>query len=489
MDVKLTSTGQFEERVIRVSSVAFEESQSFVEKIDDEVWQSIEFEIPAGERMTIGFDKLFGIDEVKINIELKTRPYETGDGPADMNELLDFLETQPDVRYWEIPTQRAGARSYKISFFQNLDHQHPSSGSFSQYTILNHVSKSEPMVLHTQGYHLDENGILEITNFLGANELQVENRFHGASTTSEIPEDYEYLEPKQIAADLHRYVELFKPFYDQSWLSSGNSKSGSSAFFHRQAYPDDVAVTFTKVTSLNHDFLGAENLEFLDTLGPAECRENIRAFQRRALEKQMEVLPLLIERHHRNYYTYDLIEGRELGSLKYMVALFEWTFWRKFGVEYCEQFTNAEYMSSEDIAFYLSEVVGSWSNDSWLQPTLFPIVYERQRYLGSFDVFEHHLKDQLDFESRPSSFFFDYNVEYDPSHLLNLRTWVENEASSMAFLYGEYDPWTGSKLDISNNPDLIEKIVLEGNHNAFLSQLSEEDREDILDYIKSYLYQ
>jgi len=69
----------------------------------------------------------------------------------------------------------------------------------------------------------------ELSEMLGANQLDVEHRFYGES----IPEDFDwqYLTIEQATADYHHINDIFNTFYSKSWVSTGISKGGQTSIF------------------------------------------------------------------------------------------------------------------------------------------------------------------------------------------------------------------------------------------------------------------
>ncbi|WNG31553.1 hypothetical protein F0U62_16010 [Cystobacter fuscus] len=55
--------------------------------------------------------------------------------------------------------------------------------------------------------------------------------------------DLGLLTVQQAAGDYHRVIGAFKPLYSGHWLTTGGSKGGLAAVFHRAFYPDDVDAT------------------------------------------------------------------------------------------------------------------------------------------------------------------------------------------------------------------------------------------------------
>ncbi|HQU60312.1 MAG TPA: S28 family serine protease, partial [Saprospiraceae bacterium] len=124
---------------------------------------------------------------------------------------------------------------YELNIRQPLDHKDPSKGYFYQRAFLSHRSFDAPMVIATEGYSRPSNRLYELTQYLGANQVDVEHRYFGASMPDSL--DYTYLNLEQATADLHHIRQLLGQLYPKAWVSTGISKGGQTTFFYRYFYP------------------------------------------------------------------------------------------------------------------------------------------------------------------------------------------------------------------------------------------------------------
>ena len=120
-------------------------------------------------------------------------------------ELERQLFNLPDVIFEQIEAPPDFEVAYELKIRQPVDHLDASKGYFYQRAFLSHRSFERPMVINTAGYAKRSNGILEITNFLDANQIAVEHRYFGESLPDSL--DYRYLTLKRATADLHHIYQ------------------------------------------------------------------------------------------------------------------------------------------------------------------------------------------------------------------------------------------------------------------------------------------
>ncbi|MFW5753298.1 MAG: S28 family serine protease, partial [Marinilabiliaceae bacterium] len=207
---------------------------------------------------------------------------------------------------------------------QPLDHDHPEKGTFRQRVWLSHRSVESPLVLVNEGYMAPRNYTSELADILEANQVIVEHRYFGQSVPDSI--DWKHLTIEQSARDHHRIVEMLKPVYEGRWVNSGISKGGQAAMIHRAFFPDDVDVTVAYVAPFNLEKEDERLIHFFDSVGTAEQRKNIKAFQKEVLKRKDELMPLFKEMAENQGYTFrmGMEKAFELVVLEYPFSLWQW---------------------------------------------------------------------------------------------------------------------------------------------------------------------
>lgn len=184
------------------------------------------------------------MDEYQVNNNEKEQPE---DEPLS-DEISKKLESIPGVSDVEIQLSQKdeNVRGYYFYVTQLVDHSDPSKGTFGQRCFLSFKGNDSPVVLETEGYHMEDSldnifaGDLPV--YLNANYLSIEHRYFGKS----LPEPYEdidftYLYTDQAAADLHAIVTLMQKHLfprKNKWVATGTSKGGITTTLY--AYYSDM---------------------------------------------------------------------------------------------------------------------------------------------------------------------------------------------------------------------------------------------------------
>ena len=153
---------------------------------------------------------------------------------AQKENIEQRLSELPDISFERIKRTGDYEFVYILKVRQPLDHFDTTKGFFHQKVYLSHKSYEQPTVMYVHGYQLKGNGIFELTSFLEANQIAVEHRYFGQSMPDSV--NYNYLNLKQVTADLHHIRQLFNSIYTKKWVSTGISKGGGTTIFYRYFY-------------------------------------------------------------------------------------------------------------------------------------------------------------------------------------------------------------------------------------------------------------
>jgi len=236
------------------------------------------------------------------------------------DEIVDELKKHlPGISIEEMDAGQHFNRVFKILIDQPLDHQNPSAGTFQQKIYLSHVDKKAPNVIATEGYSCRYR-VYEPTEFLQANQIQVEYRFFGESKPENY--DYKYLTNEQAMDDLHRIRTLLGKIYCKKWLSTGISKGGTTTLIYKATYPEDVEVAFPYVAPLPMAREDKRCDENHLSRGTEDCRNRLEHFQREILKDRDQIIPWVDSLRLLNNMTFDLVGLEE--AFEY--AVLEFTF-------------------------------------------------------------------------------------------------------------------------------------------------------------------
>ncbi|MCO6477434.1 MAG: hypothetical protein J5I94_12465 [Phaeodactylibacter sp.] len=392
----------------------------------------------------------------------------------------------PDVVFKKIDVPEGFEAAYELQVRQPIDHEDPSKGYFYQRAYLSHRSFDAPMVIATEGYHRPSNRVYELTNYLDANQLDVEHRYFGASLPDD--PDYRYLNLKQATADLHRVRELFGQLYSQPWVSTGISKGGQTAIFYRYYYPDDVAASVPYVAPLNLEIKDKRIYTFLDTIGSDACREAIREVQLRLLKEREEALPRLewYARGAGYKFTYlSLEEAFEYGVLEY-----PFSFWQ-VGAATCADIPDADeagldailehFMTVTGLDLFTDESMAAYASHYWQAGTEMGYYgYETEDFKGLLKALS----------GEPSAVFMPGKapMTFEPGLVRKVYDWTQTEADEMIYINGGVDTWSATGVPPTNAVDSRWYIMPGKDHtNARIKNMSEADREQLLSTLRKWM--
>lgn len=398
--------------------------------------------------------------------------------PGCSVDLADRLRAIDGMTVEELPTSLEGYRFFSLHYDQPADHAQPDGATFPQAMTLLHRDAEAPMVLVTRGYgNPSSDSRTELAQVLDANQLSVEHRFFNASTP--LGGDWELLTIEQAAADHHRIVEAIKPLYTGVWISTGASKGGMTATYHRRFYPEDVDATVPYVAPISFGAPDDAYLGFLATRGTASCRNALSAVQREVLERRESMISLINDRY--GDLSYDRVGGLDR-ALEMVTIELPFGFWQYSGESYCSQIPSTT-ASDVQVFDFMDDFVGWYFASDFIFDYYDPYFYQAQTQLGYPAVARDHLADLLQTdvpdleEGLPPE---GTDPTYDPAVMIDIAQWLSDQGERFLFIYGGNDAWTGGAFDIGDATDSYVFVDPGGTHGAHIGSLDPADRDQVL---------
>lgn len=397
------------------------------------------------------------------------------DGPGSTGDLEEGLRGLEGVTFIEFPTDTAPYKFYVLRFLQPVDHADPDGPQYEQRVSLLHRDLEAPMVALTSGYwdYYGDNPY-ELTTLLAANQISIEHRYFGESRPE--PTDWSTLTIRQMADDQHRIITALRTIYRGAFLTTGGSKGGMTATYHRRFYPDDVDGTVPYVAPLSFGAPDPRYAPFLDTIGPQTCRERIRAVATAMVRDHRAVLRARAQAQAtegEHEYTRIALSP----ALESAIVNLEWAFWQYFGVNFC-----TEVPLPDGDAMQLWEFLDRIS----------PVTDNDDESIAQFEPYYHQAYAQLGYPDGGAAYLDPYTVFADADYegalpagvpvydggaaMTDIDTFVKTESSRMLFIYGEWDPWTGGAYTLGQAADSLLLVQPQGAHSARLGRLGEADR-------------
>jgi hypothetical protein len=380
---------------------------------------------------------------------------------------------------------RGGAgpyRHFELVYRQPVDHGDPDGPRFTQTMTLAHLSETAPLVLMTEGYrNMWRFDVAEVAVLLRANQLVVEHRFFGESRPA--PADWTFLTIEQAAGDHHRIVEALRPIYTGPWISTGYSKGGMAAVYHRRFFPDDVDGTVPYVAPISFGAPDARYIDFIAAIGHPACRDALQAVQRETLLRRDTLLPRL------DPASFARIGGAE-AAFETVVLEVPFTFWQYLGESFCSSVPVVPGAGDDALFAFVDSSVGFASASDSEMEQFAPYYYQAHAELGYPDVARTHLADLLRTavpsieEGLPPIGAPD--PPYDPAAMEDVASWLATAGRRLLFVYGEHDPWTTGAFDLGAAADSFSLVVPGGTHAFAISDLPAADRAAAFDALERW---
>lgn len=401
-----------------------------------------------------------------------------------VRDLAEALRAVPGVKeVKEEPAPEPGVRAFTCAFEQPLDHSAPGGRTFRQSFGLRYRSSQAPMVLAVLGYDMPEPFTeAEPARLLGANQVKVEHRYFGTSNPESAP--WEDLNIRQAATDLHALVLALKPLFPGPWLSTGESKGGGAAVYHRRFFPRDVAGTVAYASPNDLDRADKRYTPFLESLGGEGVAQRLRAWQQAVLDHWDAVRAIVAAN-----YAQRGLSPEPLGLDKCLqLALVEGPFnlWQNHGAALAAEVPDAD-APAEQLFAFLSKIYAptgvTGAFNSYTFTGYQPYFYQAATQLGYPAQREDHLKGLpfpglSDLANLPP--FDGVPKVHDPAPMRDIQHWVDISAERILFLYGGKDPFTAAAFTLTHAASARDNHLLVApgaNHWVTLEDLPEDRRE------------
>jgi hypothetical protein len=380
------------------------------------------------------------------------------------------------------------ARCFELRFGQPIDHSRLHEAQFTQRLFLIHRGCDRATLVADWGYEgfgfFDD----ELSALYQTNALWIEHRYQGESVPATPEWDWRALTIANGAADMHRVIKTFRRYYDGRWVSTGASKGGITALYHKYIYGSDLDGTIPYVAPASRARVDPEYQAYLETRLPPPCGQELRDAQVAALTTRREMMLQRLAAH---------APGQESLALEYMTAHLDWGFWQYFGVRFCNQVPTA---ATSDAAFF--QFFASFSGLGFART---PSVSQEMRY-GALSYewlteqgFALQINAQvlpllqqpqsrLTMEDQFQLMFPGITLpDYDGSLTADTRTWVRNLAEDVLLIYGEYDPWSGGAMDAPARASSARFFAPGATHSARLAGLVPEDEAAAIEIVSRLL--
>jgi hypothetical protein len=397
--------------------------------------------------------------------------------------LEESLKQLPNVTVQKITGDTTYADYYELYFTQPLDHENPEAGTFKQRVLLGHHAIEKPMVVEIQGYNIWTERAGELSKLLNANQITIEHRYFKNSMPDSL--DWKYLNIKQAAADQHAIIQALKTIYNNKWITTGISKGGQTTIYHRYFYPNDVDVSVPYVAPQNLAREDKRIHKHLATVGSKECRDKIYQFQLACFKNKKNILPLAKTHAEEKGYSFSmgLEKALDLSILEYSFAFWQW------GGTKCEDIPSPDAEAS--ILFkHLVRVSGM---DFFDEISLKPSLAFYHQALTEIGMYSYEIEPFKPYINYKNDLTFDHVFPNDPTRKFNpesmkkVNNWLQNDAEKMLFIYGEWDTWSATAVDLKENTKCKKFVNPEGAHGTRIRNFPPEMKNEIISTLEEWL--
>ena len=405
---------------------------------------------------------------------------------AQQTDFEKFIADKPGITLKKTgPPNNGFAEGYELFIVQPLDHHHPGNGSFKQriWVSLRDTVDAHPVVMVTEGYSANRNYESEPAFLLNANQIIVEHRYFSESAPDTL--DWQYLTVEQAATDHHEMIKLMKGFFKGKWITTGVSKGGQTAIYHRAFFPDDVDVTIPYVAPINFAREDPRIFEFFHKVSFESKRKRIHDFQRLVLEKQDTMKVMMKKQASVKGWTFRMgyEKAFDIAVLEYPFSLWQW------GHD-INQIPDST-ASNEEIFDNFTKV-SSFSyecDQEWEK--IEPFFYQAYKELGYYAYVSGDLKPLIkgfDSDTISSDIFAPGGdtLRYIPQTMQFVMKSLKKNDPEIIAIAGENDPWGSTSLVVDDLPNAYKFVKPGGCHLSRIYNLPDEMKEQVYKLLEEW---
>lgn len=378
--------------------------------------------------------------------------------------------------------------NYEIWFEQPVDYEDSSKGSFKQRVFLGYENPEQPVIVELKGYGMGSEKAGELANHYKANQLSIEHRYFNNSRPEEI--DWNTLTVKNAAKDQARIIDAIRNalYPNTKFISTGISKGCQTVMLHRRYFPDNVDACVCYVGPLNFEREDPRVYKFLKEVSTQNNRDKVKAFQDLCFENREALLEMMKTAAIEKDMSWEF--GVEK-AIDYTILEYSFAFWQ-WGTP-IENIPTGE-VSPEEIYRHLINVVGysffEEKSVESLQPYFWAALTEQGIYGYETAPFKKYLNTDKDIYTFDWAFPEGFSKSFDYAPMQEVKNFLDYVAEDMLFIYGEYDSWSATAVELENdtkNRELYKYVLPEGSHTTRIKSFSPEKQKEIYDIIDAWL--
>ncbi|OUR98374.1 aminopeptidase [Flavobacteriales bacterium 33_180_T64] len=377
--------------------------------------------------------------------------------------------------------------NYEIWFEQPIDHNDASKGAFNQRVFLGFESPSLPVIVELRGYGIGTERAGELAAHYSANQLTIEHRYFNNSRPNTI--DWNTLTIENAAKDQTAIINSIRNvlYPEAKFITTGISKGCQTTMAHRRFFPNNVDASVCYVGPLNYKREDPRVYQFLKTVANQKDRDKVIAFQELCFKNRAALLQIMKDEALNKNMSWEF--GVEK-AIDYTILEYSFAFWQ-WGIS-LENIPNQE-VSLETIYTHLIDVVGYGFFEEKavnnLQPYFWAALTQQGIYGYETAPFKNYLNTEVIYK-------FDWafpegiSKSFELKPMQEIKSFLDNSAEKMLFIYGEYDAWSATAVELSNTAqkrELYKFVKPKGDHKTRIKSFTTTNQKSIYDIIDKWI--
>ena len=377
--------------------------------------------------------------------------------------------------------------NYELWFEQPIDHNDASKGTFKQRVFLGFENPSKPVIVELKGYGIGSDKAGELAAHYEANQLAIEHRYFNNSRPENI--DWNTLTIENAAKDQAIIIDAIRDalYPKAKFVTTGISKGCQTTMAHRRFFPKNVDASVCYVGPLNYQREDPRVYKFLSSVGTEGDRKRIKDFQYLCFKNRAQLLDKMQTEAKNKSMSWEF--GVEK-AIDYTILEYSFAFWQWGNDINSIPLENA---SNEVIYKHLIDVVGYGFFEDKAVEGLQSYFWAALTQQGIYGYETAPFKEYLNTED---IYRFDWafpegiSKTYDLKPMQDIKSYLDHSAKKILFIYGEYDAWSATAVELQNNAskrELYKFVKPKGNHKTRIKSFNKENQDDIYTIIDSWL--
>ncbi len=377
--------------------------------------------------------------------------------------------------------------NYELWFEQPINHNDLTKGTFRQRVFLGFESPTQPVIVELRGYGIGPESAGELASHYNANQLSIEHRYFNNSRPEEI--NWNTLTIENAAKDQAIIIDAIRDalFPKSKFISTGISKGCQTTMAHRSYFPKNVDACVCYVGPLNFKREDDRVYDFLKNVGTAEERAKVKTFQELCFKNRSALLEILKAKAKEKEMSWEF--GIEK-AIDYTILEYSFAYWQ-WGTD--SDTIPLESAPAEVIYKHLFDVVGygffEESAVENLQPYFWAALTEQGIYGYETLPFKEYLNTDKIYKF-DWAFPDEITKEYDLKPMQSIKSFLDSTSEKMLFIYGEYDAWSATAVELTENADKREMykfVKSKGDHKTRIKSFEIEDQKEIYNIIDGWI--